>query len=136
MILALRLTLMLAGVRLAREPKISKGFNVNCKAKVRNQIHYSRAPSSHNIDRLSTELAQPSKQDHQDLPVEQIQLKLLYICCNAYEYITGWGVGCLHLCFRYLQYTIHRGILWTWKRRMLLNLDVPVHGKPHLTGSR
>lgn len=36
-ILALRLTLTLAGVRLAREPIISKGFNVNFQAKVRNQ---------------------------------------------------------------------------------------------------
>lgn len=49
-ILALRLKLTLAGVRLAREPIISKGLNVNCQAKVRNLIHYSRVPSSYNID--------------------------------------------------------------------------------------
>lgn len=49
-ILALRLTLTLARVRLAKEPIISNGFNVNCQAKVRNLIHYSLALSSHNID--------------------------------------------------------------------------------------
>lgn len=35
--------------------------------------------------------------------------------------------------FRNFQYTIYRGMLWAWKKRMWMNLDVPIHRKPHLT---
>lgn len=51
-----------------------------------------------------------------------------------HKQVNAGGIKCLWLCFRHLQYTIHRGLLSTGKRTWL-SLDIPVLRKPHLIRS-